>query len=179
PEHRRRTDDGVVIGYIGRLTPEKGVRFFATLERYLDDAGERNYRMYIAGQGSEANWLRRKLRKCEFDGVLDPISLGRAYANMDVFVFPSRTDTFGNVVQEALASSVPAIVTDAGGPRTIVEHGVTGLVASTEEEMCSHALALVRNRTDRQAMGDAGRQRMLTQSWDEVFEKVYEAYSIL
>ena len=57
---------------------------------------------------------------------------------MDIFVFPSRTDTFGNVVQEALASGVAAVVTDSGGPQTIVEHGTTGLVASSEEEMCSH-----------------------------------------
>jgi glycosyltransferase involved in cell wall biosynthesis len=73
-------------------------------------------------------WLRANLRLAEFDGILDPEALGRAYANMDLFVFPSRT--FGNVVQEALASGVPAIVTDRGGPMAIVEHGTTGLVAS-------------------------------------------------
>jgi phosphatidylinositol alpha 1,6-mannosyltransferase len=178
PERRRRTDDALVIGYIGRLTPEKGVRFFATLEQYLADAGERGFRIYMAGQGSEAGWLRRNSRNCEFEGVLNPEALGRAYANMDLFVFPSRTDTFGNVVQEALASGVPAVVTDGGGPKTIVEHGVTGLVASTDEEMCSHVLRLMRNRAERKAMGAAGRDHMLTRSWDQVFEDVYRVYSI-
>jgi len=64
---------------------------------------------------------------------------------MDLFVFPSRTDTFGNVVQEALASGVPALVTGYGGPQTIIEHGVTGLVSSSDDEMCSQVLQLMRN----------------------------------
>jgi glycosyltransferase involved in cell wall biosynthesis len=59
---------------------------------------------------------------------------------LDLFVFPSRTDTFGNVVQEAMASGVPALATDGGGPKTVVQHGVSGLVSSSEEEMCEHVL---------------------------------------
>jgi glycosyltransferase involved in cell wall biosynthesis len=97
---------------------------------------------------------------------------------MDLFVFPSRTDTFGNVVQEALASGVPAIVTDGGGPKTIVEHGATGLIASSEEEMCAHVLRLMRNPAERQAMAAAGRARMIARSWDRVFEDIYRAYSM-
>jgi len=101
-----------------------------------------------------------------------------ANENMHVFVFPSHTDTFGNVVQEALASGVAAVVTGGGGPKTIVDHGVTGLVASTEEEMCEHVLRLRRNPEECKAMGAAGRARMLTRSWDRVFEGVYGAYSM-
>ena len=176
PEHRCRTDDAFVVGYVGRLMPEKGVRFFATLERYLEKTGTRDFRIFIAGWGSEERWLRRNLRRADIQGILDPEALGRAYANMDVFVFPSRTDTFGNVVQEALASSVPAIVTDSGGPRTIVEDGVTGLVASSEEEMCRHVVRLMRDQAGRKAMGAAGRERMLPRCWDDVFQSVYQAY---
>lgn len=178
PERRRRNGREIVIGYVGRLMPEKGVRFFARLEQFLSGAGERNFRIHIAGWGSEERWLRANLRHTGFDGVLDPEALGRAYANMDLFVFPSRTDTFGNVVQEALASGVPAIVTDSGGPKTIVEHGATGLIASNEEEMCGHVLRLIRNPAERETMGAAARTRMLTRSWDRVFEDVYRAYSV-
>lgn len=177
PEHRQRTDETFVIGYVGRLMPEKGVRFFATLEQCLEKAGAGDFRIFIAGWGSEERWLRAHLRKVEFQGILDPIALGKAYANMDVFVFPSRTDTFGNVVQEALASSVPALVTGAGGPKTIVEHGVTGLVGSSDEELCSHVLRLMRNPEERRAMGATGRARMLTRSWDDVFRGMYDAYA--
>jgi phosphatidylinositol alpha 1,6-mannosyltransferase len=177
PQHRERTSQTFVIGYVGRLMPEKGVRFFARLEQYLESCGARDFRIFIAGWGSQERWLRRHLRKAEFEGILDSKALGRAYANMDVFVFPSRTDTFGNVVQEALASAVPAVVTDAGGPKTIVEDGVDGLVASSEDQMCAHVLRLMRQPEARAAMGAAGRARMLTRSWDDVFRGVYQAYT--
>jgi glycosyltransferase involved in cell wall biosynthesis len=178
PERRRRTDDSFVVGYVGRMMPEKGVRFFRKLENYLLAQGQTNFRIFMAGWGSETAWLRQNLRHAEFEGILDPGALGRAYANMDVFVFPSRTDTFGNVVQEALASGVPAVVTDGGGPKTIVEDGVTGLVASSDEDMCQSVLTLLRNPGKRQAMGAAGRARMLTRSWDAVFEDVYRVYAL-
>jgi glycosyltransferase involved in cell wall biosynthesis len=177
PLRRRRTDGTFVIGYVGRLMPEKGVRFFARLERYLESAGVRDFRIFIAGWGSQERWLRRHLRHAEIRGILDPEALGRAYADMDLFVFPSRTDTFGNVVQEALASGVPALVTDGGGPKTIVEHGVTGLVSSSEEQMCQHVVRLMQNHEERRALGAAGRARMLMRSWDSVFEKVWDAYA--
>ncbi len=177
PDHRTRTDRTCVIGYIGRFTPEKGVRFFAQLDEHLKNAGARNYRIFMAGKGSEEQWLRENLRSAEFQGILDPQALGRAYANMDLFVFPSRTDTFGNVVQEALASGVPAIVTDGGGPKTIVEPGVTGLVASSDEEMCRHVMRLIQNPEERTTMGAAGRIRMLTRSWDDVFQDIYRTYA--
>lgn len=176
PQHRRRTDNAFVIGYIGRLMPEKGVRFFARLEQYLERAGVSDFRIFLAGWGSQERWLRRHLRHAEFQGILEPEALGRAYANMDLFVFPSRTDTFGNVVQEALASGVAALVTDSGGPQTIVDHGITGLICSNEEELCHNVLRLIRQPEVRLAMRVAGRERMLTRRWDDVFEKVYQVY---
>jgi glycosyltransferase involved in cell wall biosynthesis len=177
PRWRSRTDDAFVIGYVGRLMPEKGVRFFRKLEEFLLAKGQRNFRIFIAGWGSETDWLRHHLRHAEFHAILPPDELSRAYANMDVFVFPSYTDTFGNVVQEALASGVPAVVTDGGGPKTIVAHGVTGLVASSDEEACSAVLRLMTDPETRQAMGAAGRAQMLTRSWDEVFAAVYRVYA--
>jgi phosphatidylinositol alpha 1,6-mannosyltransferase len=176
PVHRRRTGETFVIGYVGRFMPEKGVRFFATLEQYLERAGVRDFRIFMAGWGAEERWLRANLRHAQFEGILDPKALGRAYADMDLFVFPSRTDTFGNVVQEALASGIPALVTDAGGPKTIVEHGVTGLVSASYEEMCEQVLRLMRNPEERRAMGAEARAHMLGRPWDDVFREVYHAY---
>jgi phosphatidylinositol alpha 1,6-mannosyltransferase len=73
------------------------------------------------------------LPRAEFTGVLRGEELSRAYANMDLFVFPSHTDTFGNVVLEALASGVPAIVTPDGGPCTIVRDGETGRIVPDDQ----------------------------------------------
>src|SRR5262249_33669183 len=132
PVRRHRVDDVFVIGYVGRLTPEKGVRFFVKLERYLADAGAGDFRIYIAGQGSEARWLKSMRGTGYLGGVRTPGARGGPSANLVLFVFPPPPHPLGNVVRGALASTGPAVVTDAGGPKTIVEHGLTGLVASTE-----------------------------------------------
>jgi glycosyltransferase involved in cell wall biosynthesis len=128
------------------------------------------------GQGAEEPWLKANLRQAEFAGVLQGEALARAYANMDVFAFPSRTDTFGNVVLEAMASGVPAVVTDGGGPKFIVRHGEDGFVARNNFEFVEHISSLLSNRELLTAMRSAARQHALAASWDAVFEQVYRVY---
>ena len=116
--------------------------------------------------------------QAEFAGVLRGEALSRAYANMDLFVFPSHTDTFGNVVLEALASGVPAVVTPHGGPRFIVEEGFTGAIA--EDEAFPAAIAQILSNPARLAlMRTEARAHALTCSWDAVFDRVYAAYPSL
>jgi phosphatidylinositol alpha 1,6-mannosyltransferase len=95
---------------------------------------------------------------------------------MDLFVFPSRTDTYGNVVQEAAASGVPAIVTTHGGPQCLVVPGVTGFAAENDREFVDRVLKLVADRASLRAMGAAARQNILAKSWDGALEMVYSAY---
>ena len=116
------------------------------------------------------------MRQADFSGVLMGESLARAYANMDSFAFPSRTDTYGNVVLEALASGVPAVVTDAGGPRFIVREGETGFVAHNDEQFVASVRRLAADPAQLPAMRAAARAHALTASWDAVFESVYSAY---
>src|ERR1039457_6488983 len=97
---------------------------------------------------------------------------------MDLFVFPSHTDTFGNVVLEALASGVPAIVTPDGGPRTIVRDGGTGRIVPDDQFTEAIAGLLVDPRRLDQ-MRQAARAYALTASWDSVFEGVYAAYETI
>lgn len=176
PERRDRKDGHIVLGHIGRLMPEKNVRLLVEVERRLLAAGRKGFRFFVAGHGSEEQWLRENLRNADFDGILSPHELARAYANMDVFLFPSLTDTFGNVAQEALASGVPAVVMDAGGPKYIVRHGVSGLVAASAEEFASHVERLMDDADLRRKMGRAGREQMLGRSWDNAFGVVCQAY---
>jgi phosphatidylinositol alpha 1,6-mannosyltransferase len=166
-----------VLGFVGRLMPEKNLRLLARVADALRTAGITDFRFQISGAGSEREWLERNVPNIEFTGVLTGDDLSTAYANLDVFVFPSRTDTFGNVVQEALASGVPAVVSDAGGPRFIVSHGINGLVAATDEEFCAWVVALARDEILRRKMGGAARRSMLQKSWDRVFEEVYDGYA--
>ena len=176
PAKRRRTDSSLLLGFVGRLMPEKNLRLLVRLDEALRAAGIRNFQFQFTGSGSERDWLERHLPVAHFTGVLTGEALARAYADLDIFVFPSRTDTFGNVVQEALASGVPAVVTDAGGPRFIVRDGVTGYVTSSDEQFCERVVALARDRDLRRRMGAAARQQVEDSSWDRVFEGVYESY---
>ncbi len=95
---------------------------------------------------------------------------------MDIFAFPSHTDTFGNVVLEALASGVPTVVTASGGPKYLVTHGITGLVAADESSFLEHIVALARDRDLRRRMGVRAREFALCRYWDRIFEQVYDAY---
>jgi glycosyltransferase involved in cell wall biosynthesis len=177
PARRDRTDSDVVVGFVGRLMPEKNLALLTRVEAALREAGLAKVRFQITGAGSERPWLERNLGNVVFTGVLSGEELARAYANLDIFAFPSRTDTFGNVVQEALASGVPAVVTDAGGPRFIVRHGETGFVAADDGEFCARVVELAQREDLRREMAAAARRRMETLSWDGVFGEVYRGYA--
>ena len=176
PKKRDREDGRFTLGYVGRLTIEKNIRFLAELERTLLESGCTDFRFSIVGQGGEEEWLKANMRQADFAGVLHGENLARAYANMDAFVFPSNTDTFGNVVLEALASGVPAIVTDCGGPQFIVKHGETGFVAHNSSEFAPYVRHLAADAQRLQAMREAARVSALQASWDAIFEGVYAGY---
>ncbi len=177
PKHRTRMalpGEPFVLGYVGRLSIEKNVALLPTVQRELRAAGL-NVRFLIIGHGSEEDGLRRELPDAEFAGVLRGIELSRGYAGMDLLVFPSHTDTFGNVVLEALASGVPAIVTPDGGPKYSVSHGETGFIADDAE--FADAIAKIMRDPERLAgMCIAARAYAATCSWDAVFDRVYAAY---
>ena len=177
PERRDRSpaDREFVLGFVGRMSVEKNIALLVRVQHELEGRGLTNFRFRIVGQGSEEAWLRQNLLRAEFTGVLRGEALARAYAGMDVFVFPSHTDTFGNVVLEALASGVPAVVTPDGGPKSLVRDGGTGHVAQDEE--FSSAIARILEEPELRArMSVAARDYALAASWDAVFDGVYDAY---
>jgi glycosyltransferase involved in cell wall biosynthesis len=167
------------IGYVGRLSPEKNVRFLAQTERSLLEAGYSNFRFLIVGSGFEKEWLAENMSHAEFAGVLEGEALASAYADMDVFAFPSRTDTFGNVILEALASGVPTIVTSEGGPKFLVKHGLNGFVSQHDNEFIDAIKLLMSNSHMLDSMSTAARQYASSIAWDTVFEKVYGYYELV
>lgn len=114
PSKRTRDHNEVVFGYVGRLGSEKNLRLLKLVEDALLSAGIRDSRFEVIGHGAERTWLQNHLQRCRLPGVLLGEELARSYADMDVFRFPSRTDTYGNVIWEASASGVPAVVSDRG-----------------------------------------------------------------
>jgi glycosyltransferase involved in cell wall biosynthesis len=174
---KRTLKDGILrLGYVGRITPEKSVRFLKDLEIELRARQAPPFRFLIVGDGSEREWLRQKIECADLPGILRGEPLAEAYANMDVFVFPSRTDTFGNVVLEAFASGTPAVVTDAGGPKFIVQDAVTGFVAGDNRCFIERSAQLLLDSRLRTQMGNAAREYASGESWDAVFERVYDGY---
>jgi len=176
PAFRDRASGPFRIGYVGRLTAEKNVRALAQFEKNLIGMGQTNFRIVIVGDGFERHWLEQHMQRAEFTGALTGRELARAFANMDALVFPSETETFGLVVLEALASGVPAVVGERGGPKFTVQHGKTGFVAQGIREFAGYA-AILMNHPDLLAeMRTAARDYALSTSWERIFEGMYEAY---
>jgi glycosyltransferase involved in cell wall biosynthesis len=177
PAFRERSAGPFRIGYVGRLTPEKNVRFLAQLERDLLAKGHRDFRIVLIGQGAEETWLRENMQHAEFTGWLTGKELSRAFADMDAFVFPSETDTFGLAVLEALASGVPALVSASGGPKYTVEHGRSGYVANHFDEFAPLLENLMTEPELHASMRLEARERALSMgSWDRIFAGMYNAY---
>ena len=176
PAKRQRPADDklITLGYVGRLSVEKNIALLVTVAKELR-AMDVPVQFLIVGQGGDEALLREQLPEANFVGVLRGEALAQAYANMDVFLFPSHTDTFGNVVLEALASGVPAVVTPDGGPKYIVRDGETGFVAE-DDKFAGAVAALVRDRDRLKRMRLTAREHALGCSWDAVFGRIYDAY---
>jgi glycosyltransferase involved in cell wall biosynthesis len=177
PKHRPQGERPFTIGYVGRLSAEKNVRMLAEMDAALRQAGLTGYRFLIVGEGSERGWLRENIPGAALPGLQRGDDLAQAYASMDAFVFPSETDTFGNVILEAAASGVPSIVSAQGGPKFLVDPGRTGFIANTTAEFVSAVAGLLRDPELRTRMGQHSRERALGRQWSSVFELVYREYA--
>lgn len=163
--------------YAGRLTREKGVELLA--ESFLL-ARERDPRLHLllAGGGPEQEMLRRKLGEhATFLGWLQGMSLARAYANADVFLFPSETDTFGQVILEAQASGLPVVAVAKGGPLTLVEDRVSGLLCEPQASALTDALLeLTGSPLLRRRLSSAALARVRERTWEAAMERLAEGY---
>lgn len=174
---KRTVKDGVFrLGSVGRLRAEKSVRMLEQVEQAFIEAGHEDYEFLVVGEGNEREHLEQNMKKAVFTGFLEGEPLAEAYANMDVFVFPSETDAFGNVAQEALSSGVPAIVSDKGGPKFIIGDGESGFIAKEHADYAKFSLKLYEDRKLLKRMKIAARKKALCHSWDSIFESVWENY---
>lgn len=122
-------DDDVAVAFVGRIVLEKGIEEFAAAIG-LARAKAPSVRPLIVGDGPERARFQSLLPDAAFVGFLDGPDLARAYASSDIFLNPSVTETFGNVTLEAMACGTPPVCAGDGVTQHLVEHGVTGLLAS-------------------------------------------------
>lgn len=156
----------VLLGVVSRLEPEKRLHKL----KVVTDIP--NTKLLVVGKGTEQKHLQDVLgKKAIFTGRLDGDDLSAAYAVIDTFLFPSVTDTFAQVVQEAKASGVPVIAANRGGPRDLVEHGVTGFLyeparkEKDDSELREYANHLVTNHEVRAEMGRRARMSVEGRTW--------------
>jgi glycosyltransferase involved in cell wall biosynthesis len=170
--------DSVKLLYVGRVSREKDLEILADAFLYARGSMPA-LELFVAGDGPYLSELSRRIsgRGGYFCGILKGEDLSRAYASADVFVFPSTTDTFGNVVLEAHAAGLPAIVTDRGGPMEIIEPGRTGLVTRGRDarDLSRAILELAGDRGMRRGMAAAARALAETRTWQKAFELVWDS----
>jgi glycosyltransferase involved in cell wall biosynthesis len=166
-----------VVAFVSRLVWEKGPDLYAEVIERLEREGIPHHSL-VVGDGPAREDLEARLTATVFTGHLDGEALATAFASADVFLFPSETETFGNVTLEAMASGLPAVCADATGSRSLVEDGTTGfLCAPGDTDGFYDAVAgLVQNEKQRARMGAAARRAALTYDWDAIMGRLARYY---
>ena len=165
--------------YVGRISREKDLDLLADAYRRLRKEGL-PVRLFVVGHGPYSEALAKSLPDAFFTGYLRGTELATAYASADIFVFPSTTDTFGNVILEAQASGLPVVVSDSGGPKELVAHQANGLITRSHnvEDFTGAIRTLVTNRALRERMANSARERVTDRSWPRAFAKFWAATEV-
>lgn len=166
----------VVIGYVGRVAPEKQVERLAALR------GIPNIKIVIVGDGPSMDSVKKALKgmPVHYAGKLSGKDLSYAYASFDIFVHTGTEETFGQTIQEAHAAGLPVVAPYAGGPIDLIGHGEDGYLFDPFSESDAHLRRcvehLVANADARARMGEAGRRRVLDRSWESVCDELLGDY---
>lgn len=159
-----------IVGFVGRLAPEKHVERLAVLARRDD------LQLVVVGDGVDRGKLEMLMPSAVFTGALYGHELAAAYASMDVFVHAGEHETFCQAVQEAMASGVPVVAPDAGGPRDLVTPMHTGLLLGVDEFSDRLPGAVDHLLSERQRYSTAARRSVLTRTWPAVCDQLLGHY---
>jgi phosphatidylinositol alpha 1,6-mannosyltransferase len=159
-----------IVGFVGRLAPEKHVERLAAL------ADRRDLQLVVVGDGVDRAKLQSLLPSAVFTGALYSDALARAYASMDVFVHPGEHETFCQAVQEAMASGLPVVAPNAGGPRDLVAPYRTGLLLPVDEFEDKLADSVDHLIAERQRYSVAARRSVLGRTWPAICDELLGHY---
>jgi phosphatidylinositol alpha 1,6-mannosyltransferase len=165
-------DGRPLVGYVGRLAPEKELDLLVSLARRDD------LQLVVVGEGPDRARLQRLLPEATFLGLLRGADLAAAYASLDVFVHTGRHETYCQAAQEALASGVPAVAPRAGGPLDVIAEGVDGLFyePGSAADLTAAVMSLVADPSWRHEMGASARRAVLGRSWESVNDRLLAHY---
>lgn len=155
-----------VLLYVGRISKEKDLDVIVGMWPKLR---RENVGLAFVGDGPYLRELQQLLPDAVFTGTLAGLDLARAFASSDIFLFPSTTDTFGNVVLEALASGLPNVVSDQGGPKDLINIGVTGYVtrALDVDDFAQAVQRLIDDAHLRRTMSESAHRAVQDRNWVE------------
>lgn len=178
--NRYSISEKFILTYVGRLAPEKDLKTLMKVASSLPPEINEQVHWLIAGDGPLLEELKMTaLPNMTFTGYMKGVELAEIYSTSDLFVFPSPTETFGNVVLEALASGTPVIGANAGGVKNIISTGTIGYLCEpgNAADFTKSIHHLLDNEPLRLQMAGNARRYALTQKWDQIFEEVIHQYS--
>ena len=161
----------LIVGYVGRIANEKRIDDLKILDQQED------IQLVIVGDGPAAPRIKKELPGARFVGYQSGTELARYVASFDIFVHTGKHETFCQGIQEALASGVPVIGPDTGGPVDLVEHGITGLLIDTADaHELLEAVATLRNHSSFDLMQLAARKSVEHRTWDYINAQLISHY---
>jgi glycosyltransferase involved in cell wall biosynthesis len=173
-----KAEDRPILLYVGRLIKEKDLKDLVTANSVLREKGC-VYKLVLVGDGPLRKHLQRKLPDAHFTGFLRGEKLSQWYASSDLLVFPSTTETFGNVIVEAFASGIPAVVVNKGGATELIIDGVNGLIAKARSprDFAEKIEYFLKNKEALKHMGDAARNTVKKRkSWQAANLELLKSY---
>ena len=174
PARGLKPDETLVL-YVGRISKEKNLDIFAATIRTLQKSGLK-IRPALVGDGPYLKAIKKSLPDAITTGYLQGPELASAYASADIFLFPSTTDTFGNVVLEAQACGTPPIVSDIGGPKDLVQNGHNGFITKAHDltDLTAKIRLLTENKELLQKMGENASQSVKNKTWHQAATTFWE-----
>ena len=155
--------------YAGRVSVEKSLEKLSFLNNHD------NIKLTIVGDGSNLESIKQVLPDADFKGAMENGKLAREYGMSDVFVFPSVTDAYANVVSEALSAGLPVVAFSGSGVEDRVTHGENGFLVDSVKDF-EAAVEKLKDSTRRESMSARARQSALHLSWDAIFRLQFNAF---
>ncbi len=178
--HELGIEDKIAFLYVGRVSFEKDLDILCKSYQAIRQTYSKRVAMVITGDGPYLEKCKQTFPKDTiFTGYKKGKDLKELYASCDIFTFPSSTETFGNVVLEAMASGIPVIGADAGGVGEIIKHRVTGLkfAERNADQLTKYMSELIENYNLREFLKTNGREYSMNQSWEKIFNNLMAHYS--